>query len=92
LLADYFLAAWKCRRRDKLGRASAHRDRFATEAGLSATYLAVVWKALADGDAVGPLAVVRTVWRDSSKVPILLVGGLGGKLDTGRVLDYSARS
>jgi hypothetical protein len=25
---------------------------------------------------------------DSSKVPLLLVGGLGGKLETGRVLDY----
>lgn len=28
---------------------------------------------------------------DSSKVPILLVGGLGGKLATGRVLDYTKR-
>jgi hypothetical protein len=24
----------------------------------------------------------------SSKLPVLLVGGLGGKLETGRVLDY----
>jgi hypothetical protein len=28
---------------------------------------------------------------DSSKVPVLLVGGLGGALQTGRVLDYSDR-
>ncbi|HLW65591.1 MAG TPA: DUF1552 domain-containing protein [Gemmataceae bacterium] len=28
---------------------------------------------------------------DSTKVPLLLVGGLGGKLATGRVLDYTAR-
>jgi hypothetical protein len=28
---------------------------------------------------------------DSSKVPVLLVGGLGGKLRTGRVLDYTGR-
>ena len=28
---------------------------------------------------------------DSGKVPVLLVGGLGGKLATGRVLDYSKR-
>ncbi len=28
---------------------------------------------------------------DSSKVPVLLVGGLGGTLQTGRVLDYSRR-
>src|SRR6516162_9402385 len=28
---------------------------------------------------------------DSSKLPVLLVGGLGGKLATGRVLDYTGR-
>jgi Protein of unknown function (DUF1552) len=28
---------------------------------------------------------------DSSKVPLLLVGGLGGRLQTGRVLDYQSR-
>ncbi|HEV3142799.1 MAG TPA: DUF1552 domain-containing protein [Gemmataceae bacterium] len=28
---------------------------------------------------------------DSTKVPLLLVGGLGGKLATGRVLDYAGR-
>jgi hypothetical protein len=28
---------------------------------------------------------------DSSKVPVLLIGGLGGKLDTGRVLDCTKR-
>jgi hypothetical protein len=28
---------------------------------------------------------------DSSKLPVLLVGGLGGKLTTGRVLDYTGR-
>ena len=28
---------------------------------------------------------------DSSKVPVLLAGGLGGALETGRVLDYAAR-
>jgi hypothetical protein len=26
---------------------------------------------------------------DNSKVPLLTVGGLGGTLDTGRVLDYT---
>jgi hypothetical protein len=29
---------------------------------------------------------------DSGKVPVLLVGGLGGKLATGRVLDYTRRA
>jgi hypothetical protein len=28
---------------------------------------------------------------DSGKVPVLLVGGLGGALATGRVLDYTGR-
>jgi hypothetical protein len=28
---------------------------------------------------------------DSSKLPVLLVGSLGGKLATGRVLDYTGR-
>jgi hypothetical protein len=38
---------------------------------------------------------VSNMWsgthHDSSKVPLLLVGGLGGKLATGRVLDYTGR-
>jgi hypothetical protein len=29
---------------------------------------------------------------DSSKLPVLLVGGLGGKLATGRILDYTKRA
>jgi len=28
---------------------------------------------------------------DSTKVPLLLAGGLGGALETGRALDYSGR-
>ncbi len=63
-LADYFFAAWKYRYRDELGRSGVVLDRFAAEAGLSATYLAIVWKALTDGEAVGPLAVIRKVWRE----------------------------
>jgi len=62
--ADYFLAALKYRHREQLGRASVNLDRCAAEAGLSATYLSVVWKTLTDGEAVGPLAVLRAVWRD----------------------------
>jgi hypothetical protein len=41
------------------------------------------------------LMFVSNMWsgsqHDSSKVPLLLVGGLGGALDTGRVLDYLGR-
>ncbi|HTU92964.1 MAG TPA: DUF1552 domain-containing protein [Gemmataceae bacterium] len=42
------------------------------------------------------LLFVSNLWsgsrHDSSKVPVILVGGLGGKLDTGRALDYTGRS
>src|SRR5579884_2044159 len=62
--ADYFFAAWKYRYREQLGRPGVDLDRCAAEAGLSATYLAIVWKALTDGDAVGPWAVIRKVWRE----------------------------
>ena len=39
------------------------------------------------------LMFISSMWsgskHDSSKVPVLLAGGLGGALDTGRVLDYT---
>ena len=39
------------------------------------------------------LLFISSMWsgsqHDSSKVPVLLVGGLGGTLETGRVLDYT---
>jgi hypothetical protein len=42
------------------------------------------------------LMFLSSMWsgtnHDSSKVPVLLVGGLGGKLETGRVLDYTGRA
>ena len=42
------------------------------------------------------LMFVSNMWsgsrHDSSKVPVLLVGGLGGKLETGRVLDYTEQA
>jgi hypothetical protein len=42
------------------------------------------------------LMFISNLWsgtrHDSSKVPVLLVGRLGGTLDTGRVLDYQGRS
>ena len=38
------------------------------------------------------LLFISNLWsgtrHDSSKVPVLLLGGLGGALETGRVLDY----
>ncbi len=42
------------------------------------------------------LMFVNNMWsgskHDSTKVPLLTVGGLGGKLKTGQVLDYSKKS
>src|SRR5437763_4177639 len=62
-LADYFLAAWRYRHRDRLGRPDADLDRLATEAGLSPKYLAMVWAALTEpGADAGPLAAVRKAW------------------------------
>jgi hypothetical protein len=68
-LADYFHAAWRYRQRDALGRADASLDGFATEAGLSARYLAMVWSVLAGpdpeaGQEPGPLVAVRKMWRE----------------------------
>ncbi len=64
-LADYFLAAWKYRHRQRLGRPDVDLNQLAAEAGLSPLYLELVWSALTENKAdagVGPLAVVRTVW------------------------------
>src|SRR5262249_47994846 len=64
-LADYFLAAYAYRHRDRLGRPDAELSYFATEAGLSGRYLAMVWSALTEAEAeVGPLAAVRQLWRE----------------------------
>jgi hypothetical protein len=64
-LADYFLAAWRYRHRAALGRGDVELSRFATEAGLSAKYLRMVWSALTQAEAeVGPLAAIRQRWRE----------------------------
>jgi hypothetical protein len=63
-------------------------------------YLAGRLAAMTEGDATvldnSCLMFISSMWsgsrHDSSKVPVLLVGGLGGRLATGRVLDYTGRS
>jgi hypothetical protein len=63
-------------------------------------YLAGRLAAMPEGDTTvldnSCLMFVSSMWsgtkHDSSKVPLLLVGGLGGTLATGRVLDYTGRA
>jgi hypothetical protein len=60
-------------------------------------YLAGRLAAMREGDTTvldnSCLMFISNLWsgsqHDSTKVPVLLVGGLGGKLTTGRVLDYT---
>jgi hypothetical protein len=62
-------------------------------------YLAGRLAAMPEGDTTvldnSCLMFVNSLWsgtrHDSSKVPVLLVGGLGGTLTTGRVLDYTGK-
>ncbi|HEY7153756.1 MAG TPA: DUF1592 domain-containing protein [Gemmataceae bacterium] len=64
-LAEYFLAAWKYRHRGRLGRPDVELSRLASEAGLSAKYLALIWPALTAAEAeTGPLAALRVKWRE----------------------------
>jgi hypothetical protein len=64
------------------------------------TYLAGRLAAMPEGDSTvldnSCLMFLSNMWsgskHDSTRVPILLVGGLGGALETGRVLDYSGRA
>jgi hypothetical protein len=63
-------------------------------------YLARRLAAMPEGDATvldnTCLMFLSNMWsgsrHDSGKVPVLLVGGLGGTLATGRVLDYTGRA
>jgi hypothetical protein len=62
-------------------------------------YLAGRLAAMPEGDSTvldnSCLMFLSNMWsgsrHDSSKLPVLLVGGLGGKLTTSRVLDYTGR-
>lgn len=62
-------------------------------------YLAGRLEAMPEGEGTvldhSCLMFISNMWsgsrHDSTKVPLLLVGGLGGALKTGRVLDYTAR-
>ena len=63
--ADYFLAAWRFRHRSALGTPNTTLDEIASEAGISAKYLATVWAVLTEGkDDVGPVAALRALWKE----------------------------
>jgi mono/diheme cytochrome c family protein len=61
--ADYFQAAWRYRHRAALGAPKATQSSIAAAAKISPQYLPLVWTTLtADGEKVGPLAKLQTMW------------------------------
>ncbi|HEU5115820.1 MAG TPA: DUF1587 domain-containing protein, partial [Isosphaeraceae bacterium] len=61
--ADYFLAAWRFRHRDALGRPTVSLQDLAAEQSLSAKYLATLWATLTDqGERTGPIALIQSLW------------------------------
>ncbi len=61
--ADYFLASWRFRHREALGRPDASLKEFAAEAGLSSRYLATIWETLNDpSEELGPIAALQALW------------------------------
>jgi len=63
--ADYFLAAWRYRHRERLGEAEIDIRGIAAASGLSPKYLETIWSVLNDPlPEVGPLAEVRSQWRE----------------------------
>jgi hypothetical protein len=62
--ADYFLAAWRFRHREALGKPEGTFSDFASEARLSPKYLATIWSVLDEAEpASGPLGEVQAAWR-----------------------------
>ena len=63
--ADYFVAAWRFQNRVALGQPNATLASTAAEAKISARYLEGVWSLLSGStDDVGPIAKLRTMWRE----------------------------
>src|SRR5262249_40905897 len=62
--ADYFLAAWRFRQREALGKPGASLRDFAQDGRLSARYLATIWTLLEETQpALGPLGEGPAQWR-----------------------------
>jgi hypothetical protein len=62
--ADYFVAAWRYRYRDKLGERRASLADVAAQQKVSGKYLQTVWDALNKPVRVGPMAKLQALWRD----------------------------
>jgi hypothetical protein len=68
--ADYFQAAWRFQYRAALGKPNATLAAIATQAKVSPKYLPLIWQILvavdkdADKNAVGPVARLRTMFRE----------------------------
>ncbi len=62
--ADYFLAAWRFRHRQALGRPGASLADVSSSDGISAKYLTTVWSVLTEpAKEVGPIAALQSMWR-----------------------------
>src|SRR5262245_27775632 len=60
---DYFLAAWRFKHRDALGKRDVSLANFAVDAGLSGKYLSLIYSILEDGHpTVGPIAQIQSQW------------------------------
>ena len=92
---DYFLAAWKYRYRAVLRRGEGARndetrandtlESFATEAGLSAKYLAMIRELLEGKDHdVGPLAKLRGMWQSLPPIRVSAASGMMRMTSTAR--------
>ena len=66
--ADYFEAAWRFKHRASLGQPRATLASTATDAGVSAKYLPMIWEIIEEprltaNPEVGPIAKLRALWR-----------------------------
>ncbi|MSU62898.1 MAG: DUF1592 domain-containing protein [Pedosphaera sp.] len=63
--ADYFLAAWRFKNRDSLGKPKLPLADFAADGRISWKYLATLWSILEEPlEQFGPLARLQTMWRE----------------------------
>lgn len=61
--APYFQAAWRFQHRAALGRPTATLASLAAEAKVSPKYLDLIWKLLAEPNALGPVLKLQQMWR-----------------------------